>query len=81
LPIIYIDITGKNLRLKNFLVGEWMSRWTIGDGKIIGNITAKAHYFEEGNIQFHYSKNFTEEFELTGENIEDEATFIVEQIQ
>jgi len=49
-PVIYIDITGKNMRIKNFLGGEWMSRWTIEGGKIIGNITAKAHYFEDGNV-------------------------------
>lgn len=49
-PRIFIDITGKNLKMKNFLGGEWISQWIIGDGKIAGNISAKAHYFEEGNV-------------------------------
>ena len=70
-PVIHITISGKNLKIRNFQSGEWNSNWVIADGKIEGKVKATAHYFEEGNVQLTFSKDFTTEFDLSGET-EDE---------
>ena len=52
-----------NIKLNgpNFWNGNWRSSWKVkpGDPQIKGKAKAQVHYFEEGNIQMHNTRDFT----------------------
>lgn len=47
---IYIGITCKELSLKNFKGGEWISEWKLDGQKLEGKCRINAHFFEDGNV-------------------------------
>ena len=54
-----VVISGDKLNLKNYWGGSWVSTWTVGsDGCLSGVAKLRAHYFEEGNVQLHTTKEF-----------------------
>ena len=57
---INILISGKLIDLKNSWNGEWIGIWEldIGTKKMYGEILINTMYYEEGNIQFHFKKNY-----------------------
>ena len=57
---INILISGKLIDHKNSWNGEWISIWEldIGTKKMYGEILINTMYYEEGNIQFHFKKNY-----------------------
>ena len=57
---INILISGKLIDHKNSWNGEWIGIWEldIGTKKMYGEILINTMYYEEGNIQFHFKKNY-----------------------
>ena len=49
---VHIGITCKNVQLPNYYTGEWLSKWIVTKNAIEGNVQIKAHFFENGNVQF-----------------------------
>lgn len=60
---LQVDISCINVNLGQFWVGEWQSKWEVDiTGQTLkGTIKVNNHYWENGNIQFHLSKSFTDE--------------------
>jgi capping protein (actin filament) muscle Z-line, alpha len=55
------------INLKNYWSGSWTSTWEIdGENNITGTTKIRAHYFEEGNVQLHTTKEFPSS-KLTGD--------------
>uniref|UniRef100_A0A7S3MT64 F-actin-capping protein subunit alpha n=1 Tax=Strombidium inclinatum TaxID=197538 RepID=A0A7S3MT64_9SPIT len=55
-----IDISCHNWKLESFWAGEWLSSWTLSQGRLSGSIKIRCHYFEQGNIQFNLDKEFAD---------------------
>jgi len=64
-----ILISGKIFNLKNSWTGEWISIWCLDiENKILdGEIKINTIYYEDGNVQFNFKKNFEEK--LKGNDI------------
>ena len=57
---IHILICGQNINEKNFYSGEWLSIWELdmGEKKVTGQIKINSIYYEEGNVNFNFAKNY-----------------------
>ena len=57
---IHILICGQNINEKNFYSGEWLSIWELemGEKKLTGQIKINSIYYEDGNVNFNFSKNY-----------------------
>lgn len=53
-----VVISGDKINLKNYWSASWVSTWTVEGGEISGTAKIRAHYFEEGNVQLHTTKDF-----------------------
>ena len=60
LDTVQVLIVGKIVNKKNFWTGEWISAWCldIEQKRIDGEIRINTLYYEDGNVQFNYKKNF-----------------------
>ena len=78
---INILISGKMIDYKNSWNGEWISTWEldIGTKKMEGEILVNTMYYEEGNIQFHFKKNYQKDNK--GNDISSMAEQLVEFIE
>jgi len=66
--LIHIVMTAKNMNLKNFYGGEWISEWKLdASSNLDGSVKINAHYFEDGNVQLKLHKTFSFPMELKGE--------------
>ena len=57
---IHVLICGQNINEKNFWSGEWLSIWELdlNDKKVTGEIKVNTIYYEDGNMQFNFKKNY-----------------------
>ena len=57
-----IDISCINTNFSNFWGGEWQASWKVDtqNSTLSGSIKINNHYFENGNIQFSTSQNFSD---------------------
>ena len=57
---IHVLICGQNINEKNFWSGEWLSIWELdlNDKKVTGEIKVNTIYYEVGNMQFNFKKNY-----------------------
>jgi capping protein alpha len=57
---VHILICGQNINEKNFYSGEWLSIWEldIGEKKVTGQIKINSIYYEDGNVNFNFAKNY-----------------------
>ena len=57
---IHILICGQNINEKNFYSGEWLSIWELdmGEKKVTGQIKINSIYYEDGNVNFNFAKNY-----------------------
>ena len=76
---LHVFLSCSCVNLKNMWTGEWIGEWTASKGKVLGKVTVKAHYFEEGNLQLSESKEF--ERELMSESDEELAKEILAAIK
>ena len=53
-----IEISSHSAKLESFWSGIWLSTWTVSGATLSGNIKAKNHYFEIGNLQLNLNKDF-----------------------
>ena len=67
---VQILISGKIINNKNSWTGEWLSIWCLDiEQKIIdGEIKISTMYYEEGNVQFNFHKNFEKKVKATDES-------------
>ena len=75
-----ILISGKIFNLKNSWTGEWLSIWLldIEHKNLEGDIKINTIYYEDGNVQFNFKKNFEEKLKGNDINsmVEQLMTFI-----
>lgn len=55
---VNIEISSHAAKLESFWSGIWLSTWTVSGATLSGNIKAKNHYFEIGNLQLNLNKDF-----------------------
>jgi capping protein alpha len=57
---VHILICGQNINEINFYSGEWLSIWEldIGEKKVTGQIKINSIYYEDGNVNFNFAKNY-----------------------
>ena len=57
---MHILICGQNINESNYWNGEWLSIWEldINDKKVTGEIKINTIYYEDGNVQFNFKKNY-----------------------
>ena len=74
---IHVLICGQNINEKNFWTGEWLSIWELdmNEKSLTGEVKINTIYYEEGNVQFHFKKNY--ETKLSGEEGEPIATELI----
>ena len=67
---VQILISGKIINNKNSWTGEWLSIWCLDiEQKIIdGEIKVNTIYYEEGNVQFNFNKNYEKKIKVTDES-------------
>mmetsp|Transcript_31947 Transcript_31947/g.46679 ORF Transcript_31947/g.46679 Transcript_31947/m.46679 type:complete len:295 (+) Transcript_31947:7-891(+) len=75
---ISVNLSGYKLNTRNFWTGHWCSHWTIvladhgaaGSATLEGSISAKVHYYEDGNVHMTAKRSYSEPLTWT-----DTATF------
>jgi hypothetical protein len=57
---IFVLISGQYINNASFCCGEWLSSWELdlNDKKVTGEIKINTIYFEDGNVQFNFHKNY-----------------------
>ncbi len=57
---MHILICGQNINESNYWNGEWLSIWELdlNDKKVTGEIKINTIYYEDGNVQFNFKKNY-----------------------
>lgn len=55
---VNIEISSHSAKLESFWSGIWLSSWTVSGATLSGNIKAKNHYFEIGNLQLNLNKDY-----------------------
>ena len=67
---IHILISGQLINNKNFWAGEWISIWCldIGEKTMDGEIKINTIYYEEGNFQFNFKKNYEQKIKSSDES-------------
>jgi len=58
--LLQCDISCINLNFGAFWGGEWQSTWWVNtqDATISGRVEINTHYFEAGNVQVNFKKDF-----------------------
>lgn len=74
---IFVLICGQNVNENSFWSGEWLSSWELNldDKKVIGEIKINTIYYEDGNIQFNFKKNY--EIKIKGNDEESIANDLI----
>ena len=78
---IHILICGQNVNEANFWSGEWLSIWELdlNDKKVTGEIRINTFYYEDGNVQFNFKKNY--ETKNKGNDVEYMANELIRFIE
>jgi len=78
---IFVLICGQNINENNFWSGEWLSSWELNldDKKVTGEIKINTIYYEDGNIQFNFKKNY--EIKIKGNDEESVADDLIRFIE
>ena len=74
---IFVLICGQNVNENSFWSGEWLSSWELNldDKKVTGEIKINTIYYEDGNIQFNFKKNY--EIKIKGNDEESIANDLI----
>ena len=75
---IHVLICGQIINEVNFWNGEWLSIWELdlSDKKLTGEIKINTIYYEDGNVQFNFKKEYDTKIE--GKDIADELIKYIE---
>lgn len=78
---MHILICGQNINESNYWNGEWLSIWELdlNDKKVTGEIKINTIYYEDGNVQFNFKKNY--ETKNNGNDDESIANELIKYIE